>query len=294
MAVAGLVFAPVTEADGFWEMPAAAYRRFQTPTSTEVGGSEELPVSVSAGAAPIVPEGPVVFDSGGAWKMYREGGERIVVMGPGEASEPLWTARMPPDFSSAAVQCAEFMVRVEGRRRLLFNPVCYPLDQILLVHRMCRHGGALLHAAGALYDGKAFVFAGVSGAGKSTLSRSLANRSGWHPLSDDRILVRLLGGRFFAFGTPWAGEAGIADPAGAPLESVFFLHHGTASRISPLSTKAALQSLLPVVSIPWYDREAVEGIFGVLEALLTEVPAYDLFFQPNSRVVSALEDVATQ
>src|SRR6202023_2585835 len=52
------------------------------------------------------------------------------------------------------------------------NP--YSIDSILrIVHTLVlsRRGGFLVHAASAVRNGKAFLFAGVSGAGKTTIAR---------------------------------------------------------------------------------------------------------------------------
>ncbi len=50
----------------------------------------------------------------------------------------------------------------------------YAIDSVLrIVHTLilAREGGFLMHAASAIRNGKAFIFAGVSGAGKTTISR---------------------------------------------------------------------------------------------------------------------------
>ena len=52
------------------------------------------------------------------------------------------------------------------------NP--YSIDSALrIIHSLilARQGGLLVHAASAVRNGKAFLFAGVSGAGKTTISR---------------------------------------------------------------------------------------------------------------------------
>ncbi len=75
-----------------------------------------------------------------------------------------------------------------------------------IVHTLvlARQGGFLLHAASAVRNGKAFVFAGVSGAGKTTLSR-LAPADA-DVLSDEISYVRKEAGGYYAYGTPFAGE----------------------------------------------------------------------------------------
>lgn len=56
--------------------------------------------------------------------------------------------------------------------------------RVVLAYRLLELGGVLLHSAGVVDRGSAFVFVGQSGAGKSTLSR-LSLEGGRHVLSDD-------------------------------------------------------------------------------------------------------------
>jgi hypothetical protein len=62
--------------------------------------------------------------------------------------------------------------RRQGWVRQTANP--YSIDSVLrILHSLilAREGGFLLHAASAVRQGRAFLFAGVSGAGKTTISR---------------------------------------------------------------------------------------------------------------------------
>jgi hypothetical protein len=62
--------------------------------------------------------------------------------------------------------------RRQGRVRQTANP--YSIDSVLrILHSLllAREGGFLVHAASAIRNGRAFLFAGLSGAGKTTISR---------------------------------------------------------------------------------------------------------------------------
>ena len=136
------------------------------------------------------------------------------------------------------------------------------------------------------------VFAGRSGAGKSTLSRLLrdhADPARTVLLSDDRSVVRRIGSEFLVFGTPWAGDAQIGLSARAPLTGLYFLQHANEDRIEPLAPAAAAQALLPVASIPWYDRHLVEATTSFCERIVNQVPAFNLHFRPGREVLSLLQ-----
>ncbi len=121
------------------------------------------------------------------------------------------------------------------------NPLLYPLDQLLLMHLLSRREGAIIHAAGLALQGRGYIFPGKSGAGKSTLSRLLLGSEQVEMLSDDRVVARKIKGRFEVFGTPWAGDAGIAENKNFPLSGIFFIHHAGENTIKAVEPKTAIR-----------------------------------------------------
>jgi hypothetical protein len=111
-------------------------------------------------------------------------------------------------------------------------------------------------------------------------------------LSDDRVVVRAEGGGFEVFGTPWPGEAGIAASTSAPLDGVFFIAHGSVNEIREIDQKEAMERLLPLASVPWYDPERMTDVLMFCEAALSRVPAYVLSFRPDRDIAGFLEDFA--
>jgi hypothetical protein len=156
---------------------------------------------------------------------------------------------------------------------------------VLAHHR----SGAILHAAGVTRNGRAIACAGVSGAGKSTLSNLLDES--FTRLSDDRVIVRVADTQPLLFGTPWAGEAGIACPKSAPLAALVFLHQAAVTQIRPIKRDAALRQLLPTLSTPWFDESAAGNVLEVAEQILELVPAYDLDFRPDLEVRNTIAEL---
>jgi len=111
-------------------------------------------------------------------------------------------------------------------------------------------------------------------------------------LSDDRMIVRKIDGNFKAYGTPWPGDAGIAVNKSVPLRAMLFLHRGKQNEIRELTPQQALEQLLPVASIPWYDRDVLPDILDFCDDLITNVPSYELHFRPEPGVVDLLASFA--
>jgi hypothetical protein len=231
-----------------------------------------------------------VFDSGQAWSMFQKDDTFYLKYMSPESKKPFWVTEITADFAKATVYCSEEFIQDNNGRKTLLNPVGYPLDQIILMHYLSLREGALIHAAGIGISNKGYIFAGRSGAGKTTISRQFAVRNYQSMLSDDRIIMRKIDKTCWIFGTPWPGEGSIAVNKSAPLAGIFFLSHGDANRIEKISPGSALEHLLPVVSVPWYDAERMTGVLSFCEELISHIPTYRLLFRPETEVVNVLEE----
>lgn len=226
---------------------------------------------------------PILFDTGESWFAQRDGEDLILHQrGPGASDDLLWSARLSGDRRSVEVTCGDPLWK-DGRQQSLDDPFIYPLDQLVTM-MVLAHGrrGALLHAAGVIHHQRAIACVGISGAGKSTLVDLLGNAV--HAVSDDRVIVRVDGEEKTLFGTPWAGEAHVADSLSAPLAGLAFLHQASVTEAHPLTKKDALHQLLPSLSVPWFEEQSATDVLAVAERLLDHVPAHELHFKPDSDV----------
>lgn len=248
-----------------------------------------IQVNLEMGHLPVTENLIKLFDGDHSWVMFKESDNYLLSRHPPAFERPFWLARINPRFTKATVFINNGVIRTKDGHRVIENPVRYPFDQILLMYILAPKKGALLHAAGVNLNGKGCIFPGKSGAGKSTITKQFAAVGKTHLLSDDRIIVRKIDGGFKAYGTPWPGEAGIALNESMPLSSIFFLNHGTTNRIKPIKPRQALERLMPVTSIPWYDKDVIPKILDFCEDLVFNVPAYVLDFKPSVEVAHVLE-----
>lgn len=142
-----------------------------------------------------------------------------------------------------------------------------------------RAGGFMLHSAGVVKDGKAYLFLGKSGAGKSTLSKLAAGRPGIELISDEINLLRRGKGRWRVHGSPFWGEMR-ADgrPGSWPLGGLLLLSKSPVNRAKPCSVPEALRLLLRCSvnfeAGPGTSERALSGA----AALLAEAEFRRLFF----------------
>jgi hypothetical protein len=171
-----------------------------------------------------------------------------------------------------------------GSIRQSANP--YSIDAVLrIVHTLvlAREGGFLMHAASAIRNGKAFLFAGMSGAGKTTISRLAPPDATL--LTDEISYVRRQGDHYVACGTPFTGElAKLGENVSAPIAALYLLAQGPHNRIETVTGGDAARSLLANVLFFAEDPDLVRMMFHSAFEFVTHVPVLRLTFVPDSKV----------
>jgi hypothetical protein len=164
------------------------------------------------------------------------------------------------------------------------NPVSYPMDELLIVNLLARGRGVNLHGCGVDLAGKGILFSGVSGAGKSTIANLWKSRH-VKILSDDRLILRKQGGRFWLYGTPWHGDALASLPEKVPLEAIFFIKQARENRAVPLGVAEATTRLMVRCFPTFYLKEGMEYTLGFISEITQKVPCYELQFTPDQGVL---------
>jgi radical SAM protein with 4Fe4S-binding SPASM domain len=165
-------------------------------------------------------------------------------------------------------------------------------DQIVLARVLPFRNGAFIHAAGVDMNGRGLLFAGPSEAGKSTIVKMLRGKA--KILCDDRMIIRKESGGFRAYGTWSHGEIPDVSPADAPANALFFLRQARENRLERIDDpKAVLKDLLPrfvrpLVTAEWWDR-----VLSLAEAIATEIPCYNMYFDKSGRIVDVLEELTS-
>jgi len=166
----------------------------------------------------------------------------------------------------------------------------YAADSVLrIVHTLLlsRARGFLLHASSVVRNGKAFLFTGPSGAGKTTIAR-LAPADAV-VLTDEISYVRRVGGRYIAYGTPFAGElSDSGEPVSAPVAAVFGLAWAPDPSHERLAEAAAVQMLMRNILFFASDPALTGHLLETACDFAGAVPAFRLAFAPDARVWSTI------
>jgi hypothetical protein len=181
-----------------------------------------------------------------------------------------------PEFTQGQI-VGEHLEAIAASQYLLAS-----LDLPLFVNWLGMSGDLVLHASCIMVDGKGYCFAGQSGAGKSTLAALLTERHSLTALGEDHIILRLLDGQFWVFGTPWHENPALCSPLGAPLEKLIFLDRDVTPGMHPLSPLEGVARVLQTAFIPYYRPELTSRILECLSILAEQVPFFTLNYPLGS------------
>ncbi|HKM91323.1 MAG TPA: hypothetical protein VJX29_11980 [Candidatus Acidoferrales bacterium] len=289
--VAGLGVTLTSPQEGPLLAPEAGSREF-----VAAAGPDDLHLTVDWADELAQPSGRLLFDSGGVWKLFRQReGYAFSFCSPALGAAPYKLATVSHEFTRGRI----LLARRHFDSRVPLQPLEYPLDEVLMIHRLGRGAGVELHACGvADAQGRGLLFLGHSGAGKSTTARLWKSAPGAKVLSDDRIILRRDFPRDLRrepeglriHGTPWHGEAGVAAAASAPLRQVYFLEHAPRNEFVPLSGSRATAEMLARSFVAYHSAAALEFTLHLLADVVEQVPCHVFRFLPDATSVRAIED----
>jgi len=242
-----------------------------------------------------------LFDSGSVWKLYEcEQGFQFDFSSSSFGQQPYKRLVVDQQFRSAVLRMSK---KSFDRCCGIADPMDYPLDELLIMHRLTQEKAIELHGCGIVpADGAGNLFIGHSGAGKSTTTRLWTEFEDVEILSDDRIIVRLDEPapaqddrtnapeyrKISMYGTPWHGEARYASPGNAQLTRIFILEHGQGNVLTLLSPPQAIAELLARSFVPFHRHQYVDSALEFLQEVVNQVPCYRYAFEPNQAAVERI------
>ena len=172
-----------------------------------------------------------------------------------------------------------------GRIRQSANP--YSIDSVLrIVHTLilAQEGGFLLHSAGAIRNGRAFLFSGVSGAGKTTISRLAPPDATL--LTDEVSYVRRVERRLSRLRHALCRRTGPRrrELFGAPRFPVSSSSKAGKTGSSHMAKSEAIRRLMRNILFFAEDANLVHKVFQSACEFVERVPVRRLTFTPDPRV----------
>ena len=143
--------------------------------------------------------------------------------------------------------------------------------------QLVRHGGMLIHSSAVLMDGRAYLFTAPCGTGKSTHTKlwlkAFSDRA--RILNDDKPAIRLVDGKWYAYGTPWSGKYDININTRAELAGICVLGRGEVNKIERFTGAKAVHALLEQTARV-NNPEFMGNMLTLLDKLFASVPVWKM------------------
>lgn len=194
--------------------------------------------------------GVQLFDSGSVWRLYEsEAGLRFDFSAAVFGGQPYKRLSVDAGFSQAELQVNQGVFAAFPSAA----PLDYPLDELLIMHRLTQERAIELHGCGIVRaNGAGNLFVGHSGAGKSTTTRLWTEVEDVEVLSDDRIIVR----RNKVQRSTNASKVEMADDGtgGGKRAGVLRLRDCSASRTDYSAQDDKNKSKMRMYGTPWHGE----------------------------------------
>ena len=186
----------------------------------------------------------------------------------------LWNSDAAPDI----------VIREEAYRaerytpRISFETLAYMEAAYQFYLEMVEYNGFYLHSSAVMLDGKVYLFSGPSRAGKSTHTRLWQQTFGpkARVINDDKPAIRLMDGKWIAYGTPWCGKDGINENASAPVAGICFLKKAPHNAIRRLSSLEAATKILTQTIRKFESEDKLDKLLELLNQFVEDIPVYEL------------------
>jgi hypothetical protein len=258
--------------------------------NAEIAKKCDVSIHVSAIDKISTPRNKPLFHSGGLWSLFEErfdqhDGYRLNFQRSFPRETPYKSVWFDRNFETGHL----LLSRKFFKDGAPVYPLEYPLDEVLMIHRLACGQGLEVHAVGIVDEiGRGHLFLGHSGAGKSTTARLWLNQPGIRILSDDRIVLRQRDGKIWMYGTPWHGDAGISSSESAAVSNIYFLEQYKRNELLPMAPGFAAAELFARSFVPRHCSKGLDFALGFIERVAREIPCNIFRFLPQPSAVEAI------
>ena len=162
----------------------------------------------------------------------------------------------------------------------------YMLAGDMFYRRLLKFDGMLLHASAVEKDGEAYLFSAKSGTGKSTHTHLwLDYFKDARIINDDKPAIRLIDGKYYAYGTPFSGKTDESVNVGVQIKAIVFIERSETNKIRKINPDEAIPLMMNQTIRPSGSPENMDILLDFMDGLLTTVPIYKLSCDISSDAV---------
>ncbi len=144
-----------------------------------------------------------------------------------------------------------------------------------LAEKVLEYNGFLLHGVVVEVNKCGVAFLARSGVGKSTHARLWKEllRDEMTIINGDKPLVRIIDGKIFAYGTPWAGKENIHTNTKTELKKICFIERSPKNECSPMKKDMVFERIIKQMYIPW-DKSLLYLTIEYISTLIEKCDYY--------------------
>ncbi len=149
---------------------------------------------------------------------------------------------------------------------------------------LLKNNAVAIHSSAIVVDNMCALFLGESGTGKSTHTRLWReNIAGASLLNDDSPIIRIIGNKAMAYGSPWSGKTPCYKTECYPIGMICRLSQAPHNKMRQLRSINAIGALLPSCPpILAHDEYLQDCICNVVGEIITRTRIFHLECLPNA------------
>lgn len=152
----------------------------------------------------------------------------------------------------------------------------------------------LLHSSFISWQNNGILFTAPSGTGKSTQADLWKKYEDADIYNGDRTIIRKIDGKYYGFGSPYAGSSGIYRNESAPIKAIVVIEQGPDNVIRRLHGREAFLPLFRETLMNTWNKEYMEKMTDLLMDAACQIPIYHLSCRPDQDAVNTVKNEILQ
>lgn len=152
----------------------------------------------------------------------------------------------------------------------------------------------LLHSSFISWQNNGILFTAPSGTGKSTQADLWKKYEDADIYNGDRTIIRKIEGKYYGFGSPYAGSSGIYRNESAPIKAIVVIDQGPDNVIRRLRGREAFLPLFRETLMNTWNKEYMEKMTDLLMDAACQIPVYHLSCRPDQDAVNTVKNEILQ
>lgn len=158
---------------------------------------------------------------------------------------------------------------------------------ILYTHLVQKHF-IQVHSSLISYGKHGIMFLGPSGIGKTTQAELWNKYMGAQIINGDLVFVQQTKQEFLGWGSPWHGSSPYCENTCIPLKAMVILKQAKENTLRRITGFEMISEVAKSIFYPMWLENGTELCLETLDALLKQVPVYELSCKPDEDSVRLL------